>query len=481
VPLGASTQKVPGLARTRLGTYARESGLIERRMPMLPSATPPGLLVDLYQFTMLEAYLEAGMTETATFEFFVRRLPEGRRFLVAGGLEQALDYLESLSFGADELDWLASTGLVGRDLIEHLARFRFTGEVHAMPEGTVFFPDEPILRVTSPLPEAQLVETRLINLLQFQTVIASKASRMVLAAEGRSLVDFGLRRAHGEEAGLLAARAAYVAGFTGTATVGAARLFDIPAFGTMAHSFIQAHDDEMLAFRHFARARPERLVLLIDTYDTVEGARRVARLAPELAAAGIEVSGVRLDSGDLAELAPEVRAVLDAAGLEGVRILASGGIDEHAIAGLLATGAPIDGFGVGTSLTTANDAPALDCAYKLQDYAGLARRKRSAGKATWPGKKQVYRWLDDQDRIVRDLLTLEDDRHDGTPLLEPVMRGGRRQAPSPALGAVRAHAAAQRATLSDDLRRLDGDPATSPVTVSEPLRALAREVDRRTA
>jgi nicotinate phosphoribosyltransferase len=452
---------------------------IDRKTTMLPSATPPGLLVDLYELAMLEAYLEAGMTDTATFEFFVRRLPAGRRFLVAGGLEQALDYLESLSFGADELDWLAASGLVGHHLVEHLASFRFTGEVHAMPEGTVFFPDEPILRVTAPLPQAQLVETRLINLLQFQTVIATKASRMVLAADGRSLIDFGLRRAHGEEAGLLAARAAYVAGFTGTATVGAARLFGIPAFGTMAHSFIQAHDDEVVAFRHFAAVRPEQLVLLIDTYDTLEGARRVAKLGPALAAEGIHISGVRLDSGDLAALAPAVRAVLDAAGLERVRILASGGIDEHAIARLLTAGAPIDGFGVGTSLTTASDAPALDCAYKLQEYAGLPRRKRSAGKATWPGRKQVFRWRDDRGRIVRDLLTLEADGRDGTPLLVPVMRDGRRLAPSPPLDAVRAHAAAERAALPEGVRRLDGDGPAYPVTVSEPLRALARDVDRR--
>ncbi len=447
---------------------------------MLPQATPSGLLVDLYQFTMLQAYLEAGMTETASFEFFARKLPAGRQFFVAAGLEQTLDFLEGLAFADEELDWLAATGELGQDLLDYLAALRFTGDVHAMPEGTVFFPDEPILRVTAPLPAAQLVETRLINLLHLQTVIASKASRMVLAAGDRSLIDFGFRRAHGEEAGLLAARAAYLAGFTGTATVGASRLFGIPMFGTMAHSFIQAHDDEVTAFRHFARARPEKLVLLIDTYDTVEGARRVARLAPELARAGIAIAGVRLDSGDLAELAAAVRDVLDDAGLETVRVLASGGIDEHAIAGLVASGAPIDGFGIGTSLATSSDAPALDCAYKLQDYAGIARRKRSAGKATWPGKKQVYRRLDDAGRMAGDLLTVEEDVQDGMALLEPVLRDGRRLAPSPGLDLVRAHAARQRATLPERLCRLDGQ-ADYPVTVSEPLRELARAVDRRMA
>jgi nicotinate phosphoribosyltransferase len=343
----------------------------------------------------------------------------------------------------------------------------------------VFFPDEPILRVTAPLPEAQFVESRLINLLHFQSVIASKATRMVLAAEGRSLIDFGFRRAHGEEAGLLAARAAYLAGFAGTATVGASRIFGIEAYGTMAHSFIQAHDDEVMAFRHFAKARPQKLVLLIDTYDTVEGARRVARLASELADAGIAITGVRLDSGDLAQLSKAVRDVLDAAGLEQVRVLASGGIDELEIARLLAEGAPIDGFGVGTSLTTASDAPALDCAYKLQEYAGLARRKRSAGKATWPGRKQVYRWFDGDGRMVRDLLTIEEDRQDGTALIEPVMKSGQRLAASPGLDEVRAHAAGQRATLPLGLRRLE-DADAYAVEVSEPLQSLADEVDRRT-
>ncbi len=421
---------------------------------MPSTATPAGLLVDLYQFSMLQAYLEAGMTAPATFELFARKLPAGRQFYVAAGLEQALDYLETLAFTAPELDWLAKTGELGRDLIDWLAGFRFTGEVHAMAEGTVFFPDEPILRVTAPLPAAQLVETRLINLLHFQSVIAAKASRMVLAAGTRPLVDFGFRRAHGEEAGLLAARAAWLAGFAGTATVGAARLFGIPVFGTMAHSFIQAHDDETQAFRRFARARPDKLVLLIDTYDTLEGARRVARLAPELAAEGIEVTGVRLDSGDLATLAREVRAILDTAGLESVRILASGGIDEDAIERLLAEGAPIDGFGVGTSLTTSSDVPAIDCAYKLQEYAGLARRKRSAGKATWPGRKQVWRRLDAAGRMVGDVLGLADESQDGTALVAPAMRDGRRLGPRPPLEEVRAHAARQRAALPEPLRRL---------------------------
>ncbi|RMD61858.1 MAG: nicotinate phosphoribosyltransferase, partial [Alphaproteobacteria bacterium] len=258
-------------------------------------AHPSLLLTDLYQLTMMQAYVERGMSAPATFELFVRRLPARRGFLIAAGLESALDFLETLRFDTDEIEWLSGIGQFTDDFLSYLSRMRFTGDVHAMAEGTVFFADEPILRVTAPLPVAQLVETRLLNLLHYQTVIASKAARMVLAAPGRTLVDFGLRRAHGAEAGLLAARAAYIAGFAGTATVLAHRMFGIPMYGTMAHSFIQAHDDETEAFLAFARARPGDAVLLIDTYDTEAAARKVVALAPRLRAEGLTLRGVRID------------------------------------------------------------------------------------------------------------------------------------------------------------------------------------------
>src|SRR5437660_540365 len=318
------------------------------------------LLTDLYQLNMMQAYLDRGETKTASFEFFVRKLPRQRGFLIAAGLEQVLEFLSHLRFAPEELDWLARTGRFGKDLIDYLAGLRFTGDIHAMPEGTVFFADEPILRVTAPLPQAQLVETRVINLLQFQSMIAAKAARMVLAAPGKQLVDFGLRRAHGAEAGLLAARASYIAGFAGSATVLADKLFGIPTFGTMAHSFIQSYGDEATAFADYARARPQNVTLLIDTYDTVEAARKVVRLAPQLAAEGIAVRAVRIDSGDLDAMSRQVRRILDQGGLADVRIFASGGIDEHGLAALVAAGAPIDGYGIGTSLTTSSDAPALD-------------------------------------------------------------------------------------------------------------------------
>lgn len=436
------------------------------------------LLTDLYQLAMMEAYVADGDTGEAVFEFFVRKLPERRNFLVAAGLEQVLDFLQDLHVPQPELDWLDQSGRFGKAFLDYLSRFRFSGDVHAMPEGTVFFPDEPIIRVTAPLPEAQYVESRIINLLQFQSIVASRAARMTLAAGGRQLVDFGLRRSHGAEAGLLAARAAHIAGFTGTATVLAGRQFGVPIYGTMAHSFVQAHEDEVEAFLRFARARPENLVLLIDTYDTARGAKRVARLAPRLRSEGITISAVRLDSGDLGALAWRVRRILDEAGLQDVAIFASGGLDEDRIAALVADGAPIDGFGVGSSLTTSSDAPVLDCAYKLQEYAGLARRKLSTGKATWPGRKQVWRRHGGDGRMQGDVLSLEDDAQEGTPLLRKVMEGGKRLYPAPALEDVRAGTAAGIACLPDGLRGLERGPAY-PVQIAAPVTELARAVDRR--
>ncbi|MEW5754698.1 MAG: nicotinate phosphoribosyltransferase [Pseudomonadota bacterium] len=436
------------------------------------------LLTDLYQLTMLQSYLEHDLNQTAVFEFFVRKLPSERNFLVAAGLEQVLQYLESLQLSPEELQWLEDSGRFSRALIDYLANLRFTGDVHAMSEGTVFFADEPILRITAPLPLAQLLETRIINLLHFQTLIASKAARMVLAAPDRLLVDFGLRRAHGEEAGLLAARAAYLAGMTGTATVQAAPCFGIPIFGTMAHSYVLAHDDEYTAFEHFARSYPQGSTLLIDTYDTEAAAAKVVRLAQALAPEGISIRAVRLDSGDLHAHAVRVRKILDDGGCGEIKIFASGNLDEYVLAELLAKGAPIDGFGVGTRLDTSADVPYLDCAYKLQEYAGIARRKLSEGKATWPGRKQVYRRYDEAGRLCGDVLTTADDVQDGTALLQAVMQSGRRTGPPLTLDESRAHCARQLNALPPALRRLDPHPPF-PVTVSPALHALASAVDQR--
>lgn len=445
---------------------------------MMRSAETSALLTDLYQLTMLQTYFDRGMNGTAAFEFFARKLPAGRNFLVAAGLEQVLDFLENLRFAPEELDWLAGCGRFGRAFVDALAELRFTGAVQAVAEGTAVFADEPMLRVVAPLPEAQLVETRLINLLQFQTLAASKAARVRLAAGDKLLVDFGLRRAHGAEAGLLSARASWLAGFDGSSNVLAGMRWDIPLHGTMAHSYIQAHDSELAAFENFARSHPGAATLLIDTWDTEAAARTLPPLARRLAAEGIAIQAVRLDSGDLGEHARRVRAILDAGGAPGIRIFASGNLDEYEVGRLVAAGAPIDGFGVGTRMNTSADAPYLDCAYKLQEYAGVARRKRSEGKATWPGRKQVFRRFDATGRMAGDTLTLEGESAAGEPLLAPVMRAGRRLAPSPALAEVRRHAQAQLAALPTALRRLDV-AVPYDVEVAEPLRALAREVDAR--
>lgn len=434
------------------------------------------LLTDLYQLTMLQAYFDQRMEETAVFEFFVRKLPAQRNFLVAAGLEQALSFLGNFQLTGEELEWVSGHGAFRPAFVRYLEKLRFSGDVHALPEGTIFFPNEPILRVTAPLPQAQLVESRLINLLHFQTLIASKAVRSVLVAPNKLLVDFGLRRAHGAEAGLLAARASYLVGFAGSATVLAAPLFGLPIFGTMAHSFIQAHDDESVAFEHFARSLPQTVILLIDTYDTEAAAEKVVRLAPKLEREGIAVKGVRLDSGDLAEHAFKVRRILDAGGLRHVTIFASGSVDEYVLERLVQKNAPIDGFGIGTHMDTSADAPYLDCAYKLVEYGGKARRKRSEGKVLWPGRKQVYRTYDPDGCMRGDILSLENDPQEGEPLIRPFMKEGTRMAVTEPLKKLREHALGQIERLPQPLRTLE-QGREYPVTVSDAIRRLAHQVD----
>lgn len=436
------------------------------------------LLTDLYQLTMLQAYYDQGMADTAVFEFFVRKLPAGRNFLVAAGLEHALAYLEGLRFSPDELDWLAHCGRFHQPFVDSLADLRFTGEVHALAEGTVFFPNEPLLRVTAPLREAQLVETRLINLLQFQTLIASKAARVRLAAGNKVLADFGMRRAHGAEAALLSARASYLAGFDATSNVQAGIRWGIPLAGTMAHSFIQAHDKELDAFEHFARSHPQTTTLLIDTYDTETAARALLPLVHRLAAEGIAIQAVRLDSGDLGDQARQVRAILDAGGARHIRIIASGDLDEYGVRAHRESQAPIDGFGVGTRMNCCADQPYLECAYKLQEYAGVARRKLSAGKANWPGRKQVFRHLNAAGHMTGDILTLDGDQQPCNPLIRRVMSGGRRLTSSPALDQVRDYCQGQLASLPPPLRQLEEGP-DYPVAVATALRDLAQQVDAR--
>ncbi|HEX3339988.1 MAG TPA: nicotinate phosphoribosyltransferase [Pseudolabrys sp.] len=443
----------------------------------MTSLTSP-LTTDLYELNMVQAYLDRGEDKEAVFEFFVRRLPPRRGFLLAAGLDDVLTYLETLRFSSSEIDWLKSTGRFRDNLIDYLADFRFSGDVHAIAEGTVCFPNEPLIRITAPLPMAQIVETRLINILHFQTMIASKAARMVLAAPGKILSDFGLRTAHGAEAGLFSARASYVAGFTSAANVLAGQRYGIPVVGTMAHSFVQVHDDEMTAFDNFARARPEGVVLLIDTYDTEAGARKVVQLAPKLKADGIAIRGVRIDSGDLASMSKKVRGILDGGGLKDTIILVSGGINEDVLQTMMAAKTPIDGFGIGVNLDASIDAPSLDCAYKLQDYAGKPRRKLSEGKVTWPGRKQVWRSYGADKRMRGDILSLENDSQAGETLVAPVMRGGKRLAPAPAIAQIREHAARELGKLPEPLRKLEAG-IEYPVEISKALRALAAQMDKK--
>ncbi len=441
---------------------------------MNPLSSP--LLADLYQFTMLQSYLEQGMEEIAVFELFVRKLPPGRNFFVAAGLEQVIEFLENLRFSAEELDWLATH--FPPHVIRYLEQFRFDGDVHAMPEGTIFFPNEPILRITAPMPQAQLVESRIINLLHFETLIASKAARSVLTAPDKLLVDFGMRRAHGAEAGLLAARASYLTGFSGTATVLAGAIYDIPLFGTMAHSYIQAHPDESTAFEHFSRCHPANTVLLIDTYDTEAAAHKIVHLAHKLAASNINIKGVRLDSGDLAAHAHNVRQILDAGGLHDTTIFASGNLDEYKLHALLAAQAPIDGFGIGTALDISIDAPALDCAYKLQEYATQPRRKHSEGKATWPGRKQVYRRYGDDGCIAADVIALEEnDPQPGEALIQPVMHAGKRLHSETPLATLRDQTLKNYRRLPTAMTALEPAPAY-PVAISAALQTLADQLDR---
>jgi nicotinate phosphoribosyltransferase len=412
------------------------------------------LYTDLYQLTMLQAYWREDMDEPAVFDLFVRRLKD-RHYLVACGLEQALEFLETLSFSEAALDHLATQDPFEPAFLDWLADFEFTGDVYAVPEGTPVFPDEPLVEVVAPIGEAQLVETLLLNQLTFQTTIASKASRIVEAAraggEDRLVADFGMRRMHGTDAAMKGARAAYIAGVDATSNVAAGQAYDLPITGTMAHSYVEAHDSEVEAFRAFSALYPET-ILLVDTYDTLDGVRKVIDLMDETDE-DVQVRGIRLDSGDLAELAHAARRLLDEAGLTDVMIFASGGLDEHTIADLLDREAPIDGFGVGTRMGTSADQPALDSAYKLSGYAGTPRMKLATDKSNLPGRKQVVRQYEDG-TAVRDVIATEDEQTHGAPLLERVMADGERTEAGAArpLTAVREHAAARLDELPARLR-----------------------------
>jgi nicotinate phosphoribosyltransferase len=437
------------------------------------------LFTDLYQLTMAASYLREGMRGPATFSLFVRQLPRERSFLVAAGLEEVLNFLRDFRFSDDALSYLDSLDLFDPVFLEFLRRLRFTGLVRAVPEGTVMFQNEPLLEITAPIIEAQLVETAVLNLVHFQTLLASKAVRCVLAARGRPVVEFGLRRTHGIDAGMKAARCAFIAGASMSSNVLAGLHYGIPPSGTMAHSYVSAFPREIDAFRAFPRSFPARTTLLLDTYDTLTAARKAVVVAKEMETKGQRLAGVRLDSGDLVALSKQVRRVLDDAGLAYVAIFVSGGLDERSIEQYLADGAPIDAFGVGTRMDVSVDQPYLDMAYKLVEYDGRPVLKSSAGKGTWAAQKQVYRRLRSGEGFAGDVIALrEEPAPPGTVeiLLRSVMERGRLLAPHPALPVVRDYCAAQVASLPEDLRGLSGI-AAYPVSYSERLVSLQRSLE----
>ena len=437
-----------------------------------------GLFTDFYELTMAQALFQQGMFAGATFSLFIRQYPPNRGFMVSAGLEEVLDYLEAFHFSQQGLDYLRSTGNFGDDFLHYLKNELgpFPGSVRAIPEGRLFFVNEPVLEITAPIIQAQLVETFVINQINFQSLLTTKAARCVAAARGRVVVDFASRRTHGADAALKMARCGYIAGFQSTSNVLAAQRYGIPPSGTMAHSFISSFPSEIEAFRAYAGSFPDRTVLLLDTYDTIQGAWHAAEVGRELENAGHRLVGVRLDSGDFASLSRQVRQILDDAGLRYVNIIASGGLDEYQIQDLLQAGAPIDHFGVGTRVGVSDDAPWSDMAYKLVRYDQMPVMKLSTGKASLPGGKQVYRLQTPQGRFDGDILACEDENlPGGEALLQPVMQDGRRLGSRPQLDDIRTR-------LAQDLARLDGhyqrlyNPPRYPVTTSAQLERLTAQV-----
>jgi len=437
------------------------------------------LFTDLYELTMSQAYYAEEMTAPAVFELFFREMPENRNYVVAAGLDEVLDYLENLRFTAAELDWLKQYGQFSEAFLDKLENFRFSGDVHAVPEGTVVFENEPVFQVVAPLPEAQLIETFVLNQFHLQSVAATKAARVVTAAAGRRVVDFGSRRSHGIDAALKVARSSYMMGAAGTSNVAAGRLYDIPTFGTMAHSYIQAHPDELSAFTAFSREFPET-TLLLDTYDTLGGMRKVVDLSRQLGE-NFKIRSVRLDSGNLAELAKQVRQGLDQAGLADIKIIASSSLNEYKIAKFIAAGVPIDGFGVGTELAVSSDMPEIDYSYKLVAYDGQPRMKLSSSKLVMPGRKQVYRNMG-EGRMLYDMITPIDEAGEGEPLLIPVMQGGQRlDAGRVSLQQAREHAKAQLAALPEELKALEQMEQGYIVGASASLREMTENTKRQLA
>jgi nicotinate phosphoribosyltransferase len=432
------------------------------------------LFTDLYELTMAAGYFARSLNPPTTFSLFVRGYPRGRNYYVAAGLEDSLDELAALRFSAGEITYLKETGLFSDEFLAYLRAFRFTGSVLALPEGTIFFADEPVLEVTAPLIEAQIVETFLLNTIGFQSLIASKAARCVHAAAGRPLIDFSLRRTQGHDAGMKVARSAYIAGFAATSNVLAGRTYGIPTSGTMAHSYVQAFENEVDAFRAYASTFPHDAVFLIDTYDTLDGARHTAEVAREMKRSGLAPQGVRLDSGDMVTLSRQVRRILDDAGFAEIRIFASSGFDEYRIAEVVSAGAPIDAFGVGTKLGVSADSPYLDVVYKMVRCGGRDVRKYSPEKVTLAGEKQVFRFFDETGRFREDAIGVRDEDPEGAAaLMVPAMVDGDILRPHPTLERIRRRFSAGFQNLPEAIKPLGGD-GRYPVSISRRLQDLQK-------
>jgi nicotinate phosphoribosyltransferase len=441
-----------------------------------------GLFTDFYELTMCASYFDNQKFETATFDLFIRRLPPNRSYLLFAGLEQVLQYLKSVKFTEEHLVYLKTQGF-NQPFLNYLRNFQFTGDVWAVPEGTVAFPCEPLIRVTAPIIEAQLVETFLLNTVNLQTMIATKASRVVNAARGKAVIEFGLRREHGVDSGVKVARCSYIAGCQGTSNVLAGLAYGIPVFGTMAHSFIMSYEREIDAFRAFAKTFPANSTLLIDTYDDMAGAEKAVAVAKELEKAGHKLSGVRLDSGDLAEISKKVRKLLDQQGLQYVRIFASGDLDEFKIEELRKKGAKINAFGVGTKMGTSADKPYVDVIYKLcetmnADGSFAPIMKLSQNKATLPGRKQVYRFKNAEGNFEKDVIALADEKVDGEPLMVKVMEKGEVTYDFPSLSEIRVAAAENLSKLPDKYKKVTGS-AEYPVELSQDLEKLIRNLKEK--
>ena len=443
----------------------------------------PSLLVDLYELTMAQCYFCYKKDTHATFELFVRELPKNRSYLIAAGLEDILEYIKNFKFCREDIAYLKSIRLFSSDFLRYLSALRFKGDIWAMPEGTIFFPNEPVIRVTAPIIEAQLIEGFLLNTINLQSMIASKASRVVNAAKGRPVFDFSLRRTHGKDASIKVARSSYIAGFSGTSNVLAAKLYNILPSGTMAHSFVMSFENERKSFIAYSRTFPDRTILLVDTYDTIKGIKNAISAGLDLKKAGHQLLGIRLDSGDILSLSKAARKMLDKAGLESVKIFASGNLDEYKIKSLIDKGCCCDSFGVGTHMGVSIDAPALDVIYKISEVSDDSRNflptmKLSKGKVTFPGRKQVYRFADKRGFFARDCLALENEKINAKPLLVKVLDRGRLVYRIPSLEKIRRGVWQQLKKFPRPIKEVYSG-YRYPVAASNKLKKLTSDLSRK--